>query len=245
MNKNKIPMIPIACLVGIVIVMAFLILGQNDLIINYSIKIYRAACLVVGIAIIICAVWTVIGFMVLSREAKIREETEREARLEQMGLGKKTLDESDRQKIYQELKDFADTKWRNMDGIRRILRQFDSMNEYQAEMGRLLNQDVYLKNKPAEIVQRVEDCMYINARKLLNYMRIIQVKDPAVMESKIVECEGKNADLLKKTDDFVVAVVTYINRDMADGEEEKTRDSVDAYMYVVLDAIELPETYLK
>ena len=56
---------------------------------------------------------------------------------------------------------------------------------------------------------------------------------------------NKNAGLLKKTDDFVIAVVAYVNGDMAAGEEEKTRHTVDEYMFVVLKAIELPEVYLQ
>lgn len=158
---------------------------------------------------------------------------------------KKALDEDDRRKLYGELVDFGMKKWSGMAGIPTLRKQLDSMDEYQAEMGRLLEQTDYLKEKPAEIVQRVEDCMYINIRKLLNYMRIVQTKSPAVMTEKIRDCVLKNGDLLKKTDDFVVAVVDYVNGDVAPGEEQKTKDYVDSYMFVVLEAIELPETYLR
>lgn len=244
MNK-KIPIIPIACLAAATTALALLLFGRDGFIINNGIKAYNAARLAAAVAIAACAAWTVISFRVRAVREKAREKAEHEARLDKMGLGKRSLDESDRNRLYAELEGFAAGKWKGMDGVRRILAQFDSMDEYQAEMGRLLDQDAYLKNKPAEIVQRVEDCMYVNARKLLNYMRIVQVKDPGTMREKTAECEAKNAELLKKTDDFVVAVVAYINGDMAAGEEEKTRSSVDEYMYVVLRAIELPETYLK
>ena len=163
---------------------------------------------------------------------------------ESLELRKKSLDEDARRRLYHELVDFSAKKWSGMAGISKLLAQLDSMDEYQSEMGRLLDQTDYLKQKPTEIVQKVEDCMYVNIRKLLNYMRIIQTRDPGTMRAKIAECEEKNADLLRKTDDFVVAVVAYVNGDIAVGEEEKARTSVDEYMYVVLQAIDLPETRL-
>ncbi len=158
---------------------------------------------------------------------------------------KKSFTEADRKAMYQELMGFSVGKWSSMPELHELRSQLDSMDEYQEELGRLLEQTEYLKEKPAEIVQRVEDCMYVNIKKLLNYMRIIQTKSRSTMASKIHECVQKNADLLSKTDDFVVAVVGYVNGDMAPGEEEKTKDYVDSYMFVVLDAIELPETYLR
>lgn len=244
MNK-KIPVIPIACLAAATAALALLLLGRDGFVISHGIKAYKAARVAAAVAIAACAAWAVVSARLKSKTAKAEEKAEHEARLEKMGLGKKSLDENDRGKIYEELAGFGLSKWKGMDGIGRLTAQLDSMNEYQGEMDRLLDQTDYLKQKPAEIVQRVEDCMYVNIRKLLNYMRIVQTKDPGTMRAKIAECEDKNAALLKKTDDFVVAVVAYINGDMAAGEEESTRRSVDEYMYVVLQAIELPDTYLK
>lgn len=243
--SKKMPVIPIACLAAAVAAMALLSFGRDGFIISHGIKAYNTARIAAGTAIAASAAWSVLAFAARARRKRAREKAEHEARLEQMGLGKKSFDEDDRNRLYHELAGFGVKKWSGMDGIGRLIRQLDSMDEYQAEMTRLLDQDSYLKDKPAEIVQRVEDCMYINVKKLLNYMRMIQTKSPDVMRAKIAECEEKNAGLLKKTDDFVVAVVSYINGDMAAGEEEKTRESVDAYMYIVLQAIELPEAQLK
>lgn len=156
-----------------------------------------------------------------------------------------TLTEEARDRLYRELAHMAVTKWSGMSGIAKLIAQLDSMNEYQSEMDRLLDQSRYLRQKPAEIVQQVEDCMYVNIRKLLNYMRLVQTKSPGVMSEKIAACLDKNGDLLKKTDDFVVAVVGYINGDINPGEDEKARKSVDEYMYVVLQAIDLPEARLQ
>lgn len=242
--RKKIPILPAALLILAIIVMAALLLARDTFIIWYGIRTYDSIRSVCMLTILGFAAWTGISIYLAQKAARAKARAEHELRVEQMGRGKKTLDETDRQKLYGELADFSMKKWSGMHDISKLIAQLDSMNEYQSEMSRLLDQTSYLQQKPAEIVQRVEDCMYINIRKLLNYMRIIQTKDPDTMLAKIQECLNKNAGLLKKTDDFVVAVVAYVNGDIAVGEEEKARTSVDEYMYVVLQAIDLPETRL-
>lgn len=242
---KKMPVIPAVCLFVANAVLAAMVWWKDGIVINYGIRAYGAARLSAVLAVTACAVWTAVSAWRYARRKKKAAEAAHEARVEQMGLDKKELTEDGRRQLYRELADFGMKKWSGMDGIGRLIRQLDSMDEYQSEMGRLLDQTEYLKQRPAEIVQKVEDSMYINVRKLLNYMRIVQTKSPGVMEAKIAECEAKNAGLLKKTDDFVVAVVSYVNGDIAVGEEEKARKSVDEYMYVVLQAIELPETRLQ
>lgn len=242
--RKKIPILPAALLILAIIVMAALLLARDTFIIWYGIRTYDSIRSVCMLTILGFAAWTGISIYLAQKAARAKARAEHELRVEQMGRGKKTLDETDRQKLYGELADFSMKKWSGMHDISKLIAQLDSMNEYQSEMSRLLDQTSYLQQKPAEIVQRVEDCMYINIRKLLNYMRIIQTKDPDTMLAKIQECLNKNAGLLKKTDDFVIAVVAYVNGDIAVGEEEKARTSVDEYMYVVLQAIDLPETRL-
>ena len=243
--RKKIPILPAALLILAIIAMAALLLARDTFIIWYGIRTYDSIRSVCMLTILGFAAWTGISIYLAQKAARAKARAEHELRVEQMGRGKKTLDETDRQKLYGELADFSMKKWSGMHDISKLIAQLDSMNEYQSEMSRLLDQTSYLQQKPAEIVQRVEDCMYFIIRKLLNYMRIIQTKDPDTMLAKIQECLNKNAGLLKKTDDFVIAVVAYVNGDMAAGEEEKTRHTVDEYMFVVLKAIELPEVYLQ
>lgn len=210
---------------------------RDAIIINEGIRAYRTTrtCVIMIVAVI--SIWFVITVI---RSAKTSHRHEIPNYPE-----KKSITEQDRNRLYDELAGMAQNKWRTMDNIHALLKQLDSMNEYQSELGRLLKQTKYLKDDPEKIVQRVEDCMYINIQKLLNYMRIMQVKSWEMMQEKINECTEKNEDLLKKTDDFVVAVVGYVNGDMAPEEEDRTKNYVDSYMFVVLQAIELPETYLK
>lgn len=240
-NKKKlIP--PATCLIIAAALLAVLLANKDATVINEGIRGYRSRCLACALFLAVSAAWTALSAIRVARAS--REAAHQEHAIPDPPE-KKTLTEEDRGNLYAELADFSTKKWYGMKGISELLDQLDSMNEYQGELGRLLEQTEYLKTKPAEIVQRVEDCMYINIRKLLNYMRIIQTKSRSVMSEKVQECVQKNADLLKKTDDFVVAVVDYVNGDMVPGEEQKTKDYVDSYMFVVLEAIELPETYLR
>lgn len=231
---------PALCAAVSAIWLAVLLTRRDLIIINNSLKHYvilrnlalaSLAMAIVGLALVA---------MFIARKLREPEPVEIPE-----APGERPLGEDDRQALYKELADFGCRKWSGMDGIGHLLAQLDSMNEYQEQLDPLLEQTRYLSQKPAEIVQRVEDCMYVNIKKLLNYMRVVQNKSRDVMAEKIRECEEKNADLLKKTDDFVIAVVGYVNGDLAPGEEDKTKDYVDTYMYVVLQAIELPETYLK
>ena len=235
---KKLPVIPAIALVAASAVLGVLSAARDDVVISSGIRAYESMRLAALLATVACAAWVAVAAF-----RRLR------APAEEYGIPdppeKKALGEADRQGMYQELEAFASGKWKGMAEIQALLSQMDSMDEYQAELGRLLEQTEYLKQDPADIVQRVEDCMYVNVHKLLNYMRIVQLKSRDVMSAKIHECARKNADLLKKTDDFVVAVVSYVNGDIAPGEEEKTKDYVDSYMFVVLDAIELPEAYLK
>lgn len=232
--KKLIP--PAACLIASIIALGGLLANYDNIVISYGIRSFQTARLVSIAAILACAAWTALSVRKASKTKRTYEIPE--------APEENVFDEKLRKNLYYELANFGEKKWHGLPSISTLLSQLDSMDEYQSEMGRLLDQTDYLKQKPAEIVQKVEDCMYVNIRKLLNYMRIIQTRDPGTMRAKIAECEEKNADLLRKTDDFVVAVVAYVNGDIAVGEEEKARTSVDEYMYVVLQAIDLPETRL-
>lgn len=239
MDRKKI-IIPTACLAATVMSLIVMLANYDSIVINYGIRSFQAARLASIAAVLISAAWTALSVRKVIKNA--RTET---AYGIQDAQEEHQMDEADRKELYQELAEFLNRKWSGMKEAGTLLVQLDSMDEYQDELGRLLEQTKYLKEKPAEIVQQVEDCMYVNIRKLLNYMRIIQTKSPDLMRSKIAECIEKNADLLKKTDDFVVAVVGYVNGDLEPGKDADTKDYVDTYMYVVLQAIKLPETYLK
>lgn len=240
MDRKKI-IIPTACLAASVMSLIAMLANYDSIVINYGIRSFQAARLASIAAVLISAAWTA-----LSIRRTIKNTRTETAYSIPDGPDVHTMDEANRKGLYKELAEFLCRKWSGMEKeAGTLLRQLDSVDEYQAELGRLLEQTKYLKQKPAEIVQQVEDCMYVNIRKLLNYMRIVQTKDPDVMRAKIAECVEKNADLLKKTDDFVVAVVGYVNGDLEPGKDADTKDYVDTYMYVVLQAIKLPETYLK
>lgn len=239
MLKKKI-ISTVATFLVLALALALLLANHDTLVIWYGIRPYTTMRTILSVTAAIALIRVVLS-IVRTRERKPPEDSQPAADVPEKGK----LTESNRTGIYDELTGFAKGKWKQVTAIQMLLGQLDSMNEYQEKMAQLLKQNDYLDDKPSEIVQRIEDCMYVNLQKLINYMRIVQTKDLATMASKTDECVEKNKGLLDKTDDFVIHLVDYINDDMARGEEEKTKDYVDSYMFVVLNAIDLPETYLK
>lgn len=238
MLKKKI-IIPTVTFLAFSITLAILLIGHDDIVINYGIRAYTTMRMALIVTTVVSAVWMILSIVYATKQKPSNSTHTIDI------PDKNKLTESDRAAIYKELATFATTKWKQITAIQTLLNQLNSMNEYQKEMEQLLRQNDYLEDKPTEIVQRIEDCMYVNLQKLINYMRIVQTKDIAAMASKTDECVEKNTSLLDKTDDFIIHLVDYVNDDMARGEEEKTKDYVDSYMFVVLNAIDLPETYLK
>lgn len=237
MHKKKI-LPPAILLAASAIILIATVLLKDGIVIRYGIRTYgtiRNTLLAATVALAMLTA-TVLSHAVKA-DLEQKQPTDDQAR--------KPLDETGRRKLYNELAVLGTRKWPGLDEVKQLLSQLDSVDQYQSELDRLLTQNDYLKQEPASIVQRVEDCMYANIKKLVNYMRVIQTRDIIRMREKARECVRKNAALLAKTDDFVMAVIGYVNGDLAPGEEEKTKDYVDNYMFVVLDAIDLPETYLK
>lgn len=147
--------------------------------------------------------------------------------------------------ILQECKDAYQKKWRGcLVGFENLLSQFDDFNAYQESVLSMLQQTDTLNEKPAELMQKLEDNMYLNAKVLCNYMSVLQARDAVTLQEKLSLCIEKNACLLDKAKDFVLAITDYVGRDLTEGKEQKAIDRIHSYMYVVLDAIKQPEIHL-
>lgn len=211
-------------------------LNRTAIIIMSGIRIYRAMFLSFAMFAFISFTVLIFTIILYSKNKKVKQKT---GMFDNPGMT-----EADRCRLYDDLHKFGEDKWKDIFNLKDLYTQLDDMNEYQKNLEFLLAQTQYLKEKPADIIQRVEDCMYINIKKLLNYMHVLQPKDISFMGQKVGECKSKNADLLQKAKDFVLAVIDYVNNDMSPGEEERAVDYVNSYMYIVLDAIEKEDIYL-
>lgn len=214
------------------------IVAKTSIIINMGIKAYRV---IAGFLIAGCVIGCILLIVLVALAMKaVREDREDMDSF----VDDKSMTEDDREALYVRLREFNFGKWGDVTGINALVTQLNDMNEYQGNLQFLLDQTTYLKEQPAVIIQRVEDAMYLNVKKLINYMQVLQRKDVALLEQKVSECSGKNEELLHKAKDFVVAVVDYVNKDMSPGEDQNAVDHVNSYMYIVLDAIGKEEFYL-
>lgn len=154
------------------------------------------------------------------------------------------LKELDKPGLKDELRLMVSGKWPNLKRIDKLYEIMENTDLYQENLEKLLLQSDYLGDKPAELMERLEDSMYMNIKKLLNYMMILQPRDMGILQEKVDECAEKNGGLLQKATDFIVAVTEYVNDGLGDGGAEKSLDKINSYMFVVLDAIEGPGVYL-
>lgn len=230
--KKKFYSVVCVCVL-IVILLLYCAFNENAVVINIGVKSYRMLISIICAAVMICILTLAVMLFLVVKEKKKTEAPQEDG-----------MTEEDRGSLYSEIKTFGSDKWTNVDKLQVLYAQLNDMNEYQNNLKFLLTQTKYLKEQPVDIIQRVEDCMYVNVKKLLNYMRVLQRKDAAFMQQKIDECVDKNAGLLQKAKDFVIAVIDYVNKDMSPGEDVRAVDHVNSYMYIVLDAIEKDDIYL-
>lgn len=126
-----------------------------------------------------------------------------------------------------------------------LIKQFDEFNVYQDNITDLLKQTDDLGDRPVELMQKLEDTMYLNTRVLLNYMRVLQERDTAIVQEKLKTCYEKNAILLDKGSELCIGLTDYVNNDLTkEGEKQRILDKINSYMFVTLDAIEAPEIRL-
>lgn len=207
---------------------------RNTVIINTSIRVYHSVGIIFSFMILIWIIMAVVTLIIFKHEKHPKPEITDES----------GMTEANRKNLYDIVKGYRTGKWNAITDIGHLCEQLDDMNEYQENLDFLLMQTEYLTDRPVEILQRLENCMYVNIKKILNYMCVLQEKDCGMMKQKVQECICKNADLLQKAKDFVIAVTDYVNNDMSPGEDEKAITRMNSYMYMVLDAIEKEDIYL-
>ena len=202
--------------------------AQDSLIIYYGVGTYRAVSTFVKL---LCAVLGitdagVIGaeihrFNVIKKEeaAKIaaREEklieADRAKRDEESVLSvKKRLSE---QTIRKELTDGMSEWEAYKDGIRMLIDQSARMDDQQSKLSDLLRKNGADKLDDAEdILDRVEQGLLKNIRKVLNYMEVgspDRSADCEKVKGSIEECIKENDKLLENTSGFLISLTDYLN----------------------------------
>lgn len=229
------------------------LLARDALIINYGIRFYRGlqgAVLAVG-GIVSLVVLTIYGLDLKKEMARRQARREEEARSEaekQEALSVKTKHKEvlsvskkmDSLKLRELLSEYAAQKWNALSGpLMQIKMQLDIMDEHQEKLSHLLeaNGADALANTE-DILDRVEQYLCKNVRKVLNYLDVADSdveKDVRLVEEKLVVCHEEGQKQLQQVQEFLFALTEFLNKQ---GEDDNSMEMLDIYKTTILSSIE-------
>ena len=213
---------------------------EDTLIIYYGVGAYRTITSVVRV---LCGFFVVCNvFAGISETRRLKLAMKEEA--ERIAADQKKLMENDREKrdresvlsvskrldestIRDELADNMKEDWNGFSqGIKMLIGQSEKMDDLQARLGELLRKNGADKLDDAEdILDRVEQGMLKNIRKVLNYMEIgskDRAEDCKKVGESIENCIRENEKLLENTSGFLLSLTDYLN-----SQGENDRDELD------------------
>ena len=110
------------------------------------------------------------------------------------------------------------------DGINMLIRQSEKMDDMQERLSDLLRKNGADKLGDAEdTLDRVEQGLLKNIRKVLNYMEIGSADRSSDLEkvrTSLEQCTGENEKLLENTSGFLIALTDYLNSQGDDDRDE-------------------------
>ncbi|MCR5097443.1 MAG: hypothetical protein K6B14_00685 [Lachnospiraceae bacterium] len=214
--------------------------AEDTLIIYYGVGTYRALTSAVKVLCGIFAACSIVTGALEARRYMLVEKKE----AERIAADQEKLLESDRLKrekesvlsvskrldegtIRSELSENMKDEWNGFsEGIGILIGQSEKMDDLQARLGELLRKNGAEKLDDAEdILDRVEQGMLKNIRKVLNYMEIgsrDRSEDCKKVGDSIEECIGENKELLENTSGFLLSLTDYLN-----SQGENDRDELE------------------
>lgn len=185
---------------------------KNNFIISFGIRAYtHFLYFLIGVIAI-----TAILFIVMMIKEKSKEKSEKEFLIEEEEKSnissKKTLRNSQLRTI---LKDNANGEWSILSAdINKCIKQMEDMDEEQERLHTLLKtNDVDILSDTEDILERVEQCMCKNSRKIINYMSVYHndTDDVNSMKDKLNICYKNNGNLLKEVHEFLLMLTEFLN----------------------------------
>ena len=123
--------------------------------------------------------------------------------------------------------------------ITQCVTQLEQMDSYQERLTRLLaSNDVHTLSDTEEVLDRVEQYICKNVRKVLNYMEVADpqsAEDVALLQTKFAACYGDNQEQLKKTQEFIFALTDFINQQ---GDSDNDISMLEVYKNTILESIQ-------
>ena len=214
---------------------------KDLLIIQMGIVFYRKIRLLVYFIAGILAVLSLILMIASRRRTAGNENNAEEQRTEKIS---QTADLSirsglDAEKIQELLQEKLEGEWGiYKNEIGSCLDQMKTMDRYQNKLNRLLKENgADTLNDTEEILERVEQYLCKNVRKVLNYMNVADtndVSDQEMIQNKLKNCEEMNAVQLEQTQQFLFALTEFLNRQ---GDDDTGTEMLEMYRQTILDSL--------
>ncbi len=249
-GKRKVKFIYVAATVGcLAAVCVCLRLGMHSIVINYGIRFYRSlrnvvffVSAVISIAMIVFYVTDVVkrkrGQEEAARAEVMQKEAlrEREKHKEVLSVSKKM----DSERIRGLLTEYAAQKWKALaQPLLQLKLQLDMMDEHQEKLSHLLdvNGAAALSNTE-DILDRVEQYLCKNVRKVLNYLDVAdeeEERDVRLVKEKLAACHDEGQKQLQQVQEFLFALAEFLNKQ---GEDDNSMEMLDIYKSTILSSIE-------
>lgn len=170
---------------------------------------------------------------------KKEEELVREKSLSEAGLslGKK-LDGTVIRKMLVLAKN---TEWKSLSvEIDRCLGQMDQMDDYQKKLEFLLaKNDAGAWKDTEDVLDQVEQYLYRNIRKVLNYLNVLNSSDMERARIKLEECIEDNDSQLSQVQEFLLALTDLLNMQGSGNQEIET---LEMYKDMILRSVQKKES---
>ena len=111
-------------------------------------------------------------------------------------------------------------KWKCLENdIKGLTDQLLQINSYQDRLSKLLaNNSAQALSDTEDILEKIEQQILGNVRKVLNFMEVLGVEDQQTVKEYIELCRQENGKLLDATKDFLICVTDFLNGQGASGE---------------------------
>lgn len=236
--KNLIKILSgIVCVLGV----AFLIvtLSEDNINIYYGVRVFRTIRMYLAAVTISVAVADIALVVTLMRQARPAQKD--------YDFGELRYTSKEKNKIAKQLVELVNTKWSVLEveaECSRICKHLVRIDEYCQNLKEVLR--VNEKDEIADAVEmllRIEDNMYTNVQRLINYLYSMSSHDKSVVVEKAKLCASNNKTLVHKAKDFMLSVTDYINKSIDD--DERSLALVQNYKQEILDMLDTEDLYLE
>ena len=196
------------------------LLSENAMIINLGAKGYygvRGTTIGLAVAATVIYVGFCIATIIKGKKEKVPiEQEETQSGDGMLSASGKLSDEY----VLRHIVNYGRTKWKCLESeISVLAEQLILMNSYQDRLTKLLvNNSAQALSDTEDILERIEQQVLGNTRKVLNFMEILGTDDKQKVSEYLKICIQDNKKLLDATKDFLICVTGFLNDQGTNGD---------------------------